>query len=228
MQTGSAPPPGLAWPGGQFQPHPHRSDRALAVAPIIQICAGAGDPVMLRSACRTAARRAFSLTFSVTQRDSVDRRIPTPTFGPTQCYRPCWRSPSVAGRVLAVAASLPRDGYIMSDISVPYAAWAVTGAVLERLHRHLARRQPAAPFQRRRGVTDRAGLCQAGNFDRRKMVVLSTTCRSRLDGPKGRRTMKARSSLRALKQKAGSVVVRRGRRVFVLNKRNPRWNARQG
>ncbi|HEX9540686.1 MAG TPA: ribosomal protein bL36 [Streptosporangiaceae bacterium] len=40
--------------------------------------------------------------------------------------------------------------------------------------------------------------------------------------------MKARNSLRALKQKAGSVVIRRGRRVFVLNKRNPRWNARQG
>jgi len=46
--------------------------------------------------------------------------------------------------------------------------------------------------------------------------------------PKGQRTMKARISLRALKQKAGSAVVRRGRRVFVLNKRNPRWNARQG
>jgi large subunit ribosomal protein L36 len=60
------------------------------------------------------------------------------------------------------------------------------------------------------------------------MVAVSTTCRGRLDGPKGQCTMKARNSLRALKQKAGSVVVRRGRRVFVLNKRNPRWNARQG
>jgi large subunit ribosomal protein L36 len=45
---------------------------------------------------------------------------------------------------------------------------------------------------------------------------------------KGRQTMKARNSLRALKRKPGSVVVRRGRRVFVVNKRNPRWNARQG
>jgi len=40
--------------------------------------------------------------------------------------------------------------------------------------------------------------------------------------------MKVRNSLRALKQKSGSVVVRRGRKVLVVNKRNPRWNARQG
>ncbi len=69
---------------------------------------------------------------------------------------------------------------------------AVTGAVLERLHRHPAGRQPAAPFQ----------------FAAAWLI--------------------ARSPSGALKQKAGSVVVRRGRRVFVLNKRNPRWNARQG
>jgi large subunit ribosomal protein L36 len=40
--------------------------------------------------------------------------------------------------------------------------------------------------------------------------------------------MKVRSSLKALKQKSGSVVVRRGRKVLIVNKRNPRWNARQG
>jgi large subunit ribosomal protein L36 len=40
--------------------------------------------------------------------------------------------------------------------------------------------------------------------------------------------VKVRNSLKALKQKRGMVVVRRGRRVFVLNKRNPRWKARQG
>ncbi|MBV8950025.1 MAG: 50S ribosomal protein L36 [Actinobacteria bacterium] len=40
--------------------------------------------------------------------------------------------------------------------------------------------------------------------------------------------MKVRSSLRSLKQQDGSVVVRRGRRSFVVNKRNPRWKARQG
>jgi large subunit ribosomal protein L36 len=45
---------------------------------------------------------------------------------------------------------------------------------------------------------------------------------------KGRHAMKVRNSLKALKQKSGSVVVRRGRRVLVVNKRNPRWNARQG
>ena len=40
--------------------------------------------------------------------------------------------------------------------------------------------------------------------------------------------MKVRNSLKALKQKEGSIVVRRRGRVFVLNKRNPRWKARQG
>jgi large subunit ribosomal protein L36 len=40
--------------------------------------------------------------------------------------------------------------------------------------------------------------------------------------------MKVRNSLKSLKHKAGSVVVRRGRRTFVINKRNPRWKARQG
>lgn len=40
--------------------------------------------------------------------------------------------------------------------------------------------------------------------------------------------MKVRSSVRSLKAKAGSVVVRRKGRVHVINKHNPRWNARQG
>ncbi|TKV58735.1 50S ribosomal protein L36 [Nakamurella flava] len=40
--------------------------------------------------------------------------------------------------------------------------------------------------------------------------------------------MKVRNSLKALKQKEGSIVVRRRGRVFVINKRNPRWKARQG
>lgn len=40
--------------------------------------------------------------------------------------------------------------------------------------------------------------------------------------------MKSRNSLRALKQKDGSIVVRRRGRTVVVNKRNPRWNARQG
>jgi large subunit ribosomal protein L36 len=41
-------------------------------------------------------------------------------------------------------------------------------------------------------------------------------------------SMKVRSSLKQLKQKDGSVVVRRRGRTFVVNKRNPRWKARQG
>jgi large subunit ribosomal protein L36 len=40
--------------------------------------------------------------------------------------------------------------------------------------------------------------------------------------------MKVRSSIRSLKNKAGSVVVRRRGRVVVVNRTNPRWNGRQG
>jgi large subunit ribosomal protein L36 len=48
-------------------------------------------------------------------------------------------------------------------------------------------------------------------------------CRLREDG-----VMKVRSSLKSLKQKDGSVVVRRRGRTFIVNKLNPRWKARQG
>jgi large subunit ribosomal protein L36 len=41
-------------------------------------------------------------------------------------------------------------------------------------------------------------------------------------------TMKVRNSLRSLKDKPGSTVVRRHGRTLILNKRNPRWKARQG
>jgi large subunit ribosomal protein L36 len=40
--------------------------------------------------------------------------------------------------------------------------------------------------------------------------------------------MKIRNSLKSLKSKEGSTVVRRRGRTFVVNKRNPRWKARQG
>jgi large subunit ribosomal protein L36 len=40
--------------------------------------------------------------------------------------------------------------------------------------------------------------------------------------------MKVRSSIRSLKAKSGSVVVRRNGSVRVVNKKNPRWNSRQG
>ena len=40
--------------------------------------------------------------------------------------------------------------------------------------------------------------------------------------------MKVRNSLRSLKGKEGSVVVRRRGRTFIVNKRHPRWKARQG
>jgi large subunit ribosomal protein L36 len=52
-------------------------------------------------------------------------------------------------------------------------------------------------------------------------------CRRSTGGLKGN-NMKVRNSLKSLKLKDGSVVVRRKGRVLVVNKRNPRWNARQG
>ena len=40
--------------------------------------------------------------------------------------------------------------------------------------------------------------------------------------------VKVVKSLKSLKAKDGSIVVRRHGQVFVVNKRNPRWKARQG
>ena len=40
--------------------------------------------------------------------------------------------------------------------------------------------------------------------------------------------MKVRTSLKSLKKKPGSQVVRRRGRVYVVNRKNPRWKARQG
>lgn len=40
--------------------------------------------------------------------------------------------------------------------------------------------------------------------------------------------MKVRASLRSLKNKPGSIVVRRRGKTYVINKKNPRWKARQG
>jgi len=40
--------------------------------------------------------------------------------------------------------------------------------------------------------------------------------------------MQVRNSLRSLKNKPGSQVVRRKGRIYVINKLNPRFKARQG
>ncbi|HTF46291.1 MAG TPA: type B 50S ribosomal protein L36 [Pseudonocardia sp.] len=40
--------------------------------------------------------------------------------------------------------------------------------------------------------------------------------------------MQVRNSLRSLKNKPGSQVVRRKGRLYVINKQNPRFKARQG
>ncbi|HKN39987.1 MAG TPA: ribosomal protein bL36 [Acidimicrobiia bacterium] len=40
--------------------------------------------------------------------------------------------------------------------------------------------------------------------------------------------MKVRNSLKSLKHKEGSTVVQRHGRTVIVNKRHPRWKARQG
>jgi large subunit ribosomal protein L36 len=40
--------------------------------------------------------------------------------------------------------------------------------------------------------------------------------------------MKKRNSLRSLAVKDGAILVRRRGRLFVINKKYPRWTARQG
>jgi large subunit ribosomal protein L36 len=40
--------------------------------------------------------------------------------------------------------------------------------------------------------------------------------------------MKIKNSLKSLKLKDGAMVVRRGRRTFIVNKLHPRWKVRQG
>ena len=40
--------------------------------------------------------------------------------------------------------------------------------------------------------------------------------------------MKVRASLRSLAKKEGSIVVRRRGKLYVINKRNPRYKERQG
>jgi large subunit ribosomal protein L36 len=60
-------------------------------------------------------------------------------------------------------------------------------------------------------------------------VVQELNAVRRQEGGRGRRSvMKVRNSLRSLKSKAGSVVVRRRGRLVVINRKNPRWNGRQG
>jgi large subunit ribosomal protein L36 len=64
----------------------------------------------------------------------------------------------------------------------------------------------------------------------RLRVRSNTVARRRNSGrsPGVERRMKVRNSLRTLKNKPGSVVTRRRGRVVVINRRNPRWTARQG
>ncbi|MDJ0664694.1 MAG: type B 50S ribosomal protein L36 [Acidimicrobiia bacterium] len=40
--------------------------------------------------------------------------------------------------------------------------------------------------------------------------------------------MKVRASVRSLKNKPGSQVVKRKGKVYIINKKDPRWKARQG
>ncbi len=64
-----------------------------------------------------------------------------------------------------------------------------------------------------------------GNQTDHGWVVMTVALARR--GEKGT-TMKVRQSLRSLKAKPGAQVVRRRGRVFVINKKDPRFKARQG
>jgi large subunit ribosomal protein L36 len=61
-------------------------------------------------------------------------------------------------------------------------------------------------------------------------VAMSVTAESGASGGTQVRwfVVKVRSSLRSLKNKPGSQVVRRRGKVYVINKLNPRFKARQG
>ena len=52
-------------------------------------------------------------------------------------------------------------------------------------------------------------------------------CRARTHERK-ERPMKVRKSLRSLKKKPGAQIVRRRGKVYVINKKEPRFKARQG
>jgi large subunit ribosomal protein L36 len=54
------------------------------------------------------------------------------------------------------------------------------------------------------------------------------TFTARSDTTNGRSEMKVRNSLKSLKNKPGSQMVRRRGRVYVINKLHPRFKARQG
>jgi large subunit ribosomal protein L36 len=59
------------------------------------------------------------------------------------------------------------------------------------------------------------------------VAALQGPCRR--SGRRGKRfVMKVRNSLRSLKSKPGSVITRRRGRLVVINRKNPRWNGRQG
>jgi large subunit ribosomal protein L36 len=62
-----------------------------------------------------------------------------------------------------------------------------------------------------------------GGTDRRYPTVPVTR-----PAPERGLIMKVRNSLRSLKAKPGSVVTRRRGRQVVVNRKNPRWNGRQG
>ena len=57
---------------------------------------------------------------------------------------------------------------------------------------------------------------------------LKMRCRLEKNPKRKERPMKVRNSLRSLKNKPGAQVVRRRGKVYVLNKKEPRFKARQG
>lgn len=61
------------------------------------------------------------------------------------------------------------------------------------------------------------------------MIIVSDYARAEsTTGPGKETNVKVRASIKSLKNKEGSQVVRRRGKLYVVNKRNPRWKARQG
>jgi large subunit ribosomal protein L36 len=115
----------------------------------------------------------------------------------------------------------------------PTAAACAGTAVPETATTAAVRRDPKARLRMAAGSAGTAGdLRRATKRNREIPVVhpalLPSRQAIRKAGAERGNVMKVRNSLRSLKSKPGSVVTRRRGRQVVINKKNPRWNGRQG
>jgi large subunit ribosomal protein L36 len=91
---------------------------------------------------------------------------------------------------------------------------------------------PDSTFGRQAGAEPTALAAAAAAAGSRRGIMVMEIVFNSAQGFKasGREesAMKARNSIRSLKRRPGSVVVRRRGKVFVINRAHPRWKARQG